>query len=129
MTPFDFQHKVKKELSNADKEAVAIFSDAVEKLEEKILKYNRTNTNLEYVSVYLDYRQLCTKDPLVLPLIVEMLEQYLTNQDWLVCIQKDISFPNTSDIKIHMYTNTRKHRFYAWFRNTFNSQKDLTGWY
>ena len=122
MTHEQFQEKVKQEHTKSYLKAVELLPSVITRFEEKLVSFNK-DRNLSNPVVHFGSKDFQSVDCLTVIYLTKMLEEYITNQGWLLSIQYPESYFMDVSTSFRMYTNTRKHRFYVWLQDIFNSSK------
>lgn len=122
MTHEQFQEKVKQEHTKSYLKAVELLPSVITRFEEKLVSFNK-DRNLSKPVVHFGSKDFQSVDCLTVIYLTKMLEEYITNQGWLLSIQYPESYFMDVSTSFRMYTNTRKHRFYVWLQDIFNSSK------
>lgn len=122
MTHEQLQEEVKHEHTKSYLKAVELLPSVITRFEEKLVSFNK-DRNLSKPVVHFGSKDFQSVDCQTVIYLTKMLEEYITNQGWLLSIQYPESYFMDVSTSFRMYTNTRKHRFYVWLQDTFNSSK------
>lgn len=120
MTHEQLKEKVEREHTKSYLKAVELLPFVIQRFEEELVSFNK-NRSVDKPIVYFGSKDFQTNDYQTVVELTKMLEEYITNQGWLLSIKYPESYYMDVTTAFRMYTDTRKHRFYVWLQDTFNS--------